>query len=219
MTLKPNEQYSFLILLHPNDKTLSHATKGIDSGSTSSSKHSGHHHQHSMINVEHLKKLKKNEQQLAAQQEMEQNLCEIDTAIEVEYEVQGLSSQLIQPHRVRWNAVLKRGLFATVRCSAPIVTLDEMFTVTVGLFNMTNAECHLILHTMPNSNSGLMCYDAQIDVGKIKPLDSREVEIRFRALHEGFQAISDLFCINKLSNQHFMFPFSSEIYVKRSDEK
>ena len=104
--MRPNEQYTFLILLHPNDKTLN---ARVEKEELKSSK----------PGLPPIPRRRGNSAVSNTQQqesELEQNLCEIETTVDVLYEIQGLNSLLIKEHQVKWNAVLKRGLFASVKC-------------------------------------------------------------------------------------------------------
>ncbi|KAL9654368.1 hypothetical protein ABK040_010396 [Willaertia magna] len=106
-----------------------------------------------------------------------------------------------------WTAVLRRGLFASIRCDKPKVALMEPFTVSIYLSNFSESECDLILYSEPNAESSIICQDAQIDIGIVQPKQSTKVVLHYIGVQQGLHHMDLLFLFNKKTQQQFIFPF------------
>nr|CAG4718397.1 unnamed protein product [Naegleria fowleri] len=114
-----------------------------------------------------------------------------------------------------WIAVLKRGLFASIKYDKQSVTLMEPFTVSIFLSNFGDSDCDLILSSQPTAKSSIICQDAQIDVGTVKPSQSTKVVLHYIGVQQGLHHM-DLLCIyNKRTQQQFIFPFFPQVIITK----
>ncbi|KAG2386563.1 hypothetical protein C9374_002307 [Naegleria lovaniensis] len=114
-----------------------------------------------------------------------------------------------------WIAVLKRGLFASIKYDKQSVALMEPFTVSIFLSNFGDSDCDLILSSQPTAKSSIICQDAQIDVGIVKPSQSTKVVLHYIGVQQGLHHM-DLLCIyNKRTQQQFIFPFFPQVIITK----
>lgn len=217
VVLKPNEEVSLVIMIYPSDR------KNIDVAMPSSNKASSSKLVAPSKVLDTLTELSRKRSPISppllsshnpAMQE-QHNWFVVETPIDLQYTVAGMPNKLYKQEYSKWHAILKRGLFASVRCSSPIVKINQPFTVIVGLANLSPHDCYIIMTSQPTPTSGIICHDSQVDIGMIKSFDSRELELRYVSVQEGLHNIADIVCFNKHTRQQFVFPFSCQIYVQQ----
>ncbi|KAL0489490.1 hypothetical protein AKO1_010475 [Acrasis kona] len=142
------------------------------------------------------------------------SLCEYNSSATVKYKLQGETEiQMMGRLQARWVAVLRRGLFASIKSNVMHVKRLEPFFVSVFVTNLSDKDCDLVLTKTVEPNDVLLCQDQQVEMGVVAPQDARKVNLRFIGVQEGVSTVCDLYCYNKKTKQNMMFPFSCQVIV------
>ncbi|EFC46072.1 predicted protein [Naegleria gruberi] len=148
------------------------------------------------------------------------SLAQYKSKVDITYTIknqedEGKTSTFKSFMEVPWVAILKRGLFASIKCDKQSVALMAPFTISIFLSNFSDSECDLILSSQPTAESSIICQDAQIDVGIVKPSQSTKVVLHYIGVQQGLHHM-DLLCIyNKKTQQQFIFPFYIQVIITK----
>jgi len=199
LLLKPKEQYSITFLVCPSDRSVRSNDKLGNNDLPKS--------------FDGAKTLRKKKSTSIVQGNM---LSECSTPITIDYSINGLNCDFKHDVEVRWVSInFTAGIQMSIVCPES-VTLLQPFHIEILISNYTSSDCDLTLKSQLTPESALICQDGSIDIGVIKVNDSGRFKLCFVPVQNGLQQLNQLLCVNKRTNQQFMFPFP--VYLMVTDE-